>query len=96
MKKAQFTMNDIDGEFDGYTCGNTWNSFACPFFTNEQAVHMLEALDYQTFSFTWSYDSDRNVFIVCDDGNITEYSAIKRDGMTLWSIGAYEWVWDIL
>lgn len=53
MRKAFFYLDCIEGRrFEGYTLGQTWNGWACPYFTEKVGKEIIESLaDRLTFHF---------------------------------------------
>ncbi len=44
MRPAKFEMDFLGSrDFEGYTYDEDWNGFACPHFTYEQAMQIVEA-----------------------------------------------------
>ena len=43
-REATFQLDGIAGSFPGYTCGRTWNGWACPVFTQAGAIAVLTAM----------------------------------------------------
>lgn len=45
FQKAIFALDAFEGEqFEGYTTGETWNGFACPYLTFESAQRLMAVL----------------------------------------------------
>lgn len=96
--QADFCMDLSEKSFTGYTDGDTWNGFACPYFSYMEAVRLLEE-----FGNKWSYDEIKDAFIVWvvgatanDEPEVFESVTIQvndKDVKT-YAIGAYSWVWD--
>lgn len=43
LRPARFQLDGIEGVFNGFTKGETWNGFACPLFDPEQAISFAKA-----------------------------------------------------
>lgn len=102
FRRARFTFGEAAGEiFEGFTNGEAWNGFACPYFSHEIARAVLVASEQNGYS--WRYDRDKDAFFVrhSDDPEnyAEEFSAIKAviegQDTVLYAIGAYSWVWMI-
>ncbi len=82
----------IDGEtkYAGYTFGDDWNGFECPYFEKEAA-------DKMSMDMMGRAEGDTYVFEQEDDEPLTINSEIIKtvDGdKKVWPIGAYYWVWS--
>ena len=96
--RDEFCM-DLSGErFSGYTDDDTWNGFACPYFTYGEAGRLLNE-----FGNRWEYDQQKDAFIVWalgssedDEPEIFESVTIQANGeeVKVYGIGAYSWIWD--
>lgn len=104
LRKATFVIDSIpDVTFEGYTDGDTWNGWACPYFEKSEAERVLEAS--QANHYSWSYDSEQDAFIVRSEDDPEEYEpevfgAVKRNvedngQVTVYGIGAYSWIWEL-
>lgn len=99
MKKTLFTIEG-DGEFKGYTNGETWNGWATPYFTKEVAKKVIE--HYARDVDVTYYDKAKDLFAVKFDevtDEETEYFeghtvSIEGEEVTLYPVGAYSWTWD--
>lgn len=61
LTAASFTLEPLEGQtFAGYTAGQQWNGWACPYFTKEQAQRIVEA--WHTCGFKVDYDPADDVF----------------------------------
>lgn len=106
------TIFNIDGMpyFIGYTAGQHWNGWACPFFTKEvcQAIcdYIMSDGTYEQKAF---YDEKKDTFFVCTPDNVEDDSPDgvqeQADGadretedgtLHLYAFGAYNWIWDDL
>lgn len=102
FRKTKFGMDAIDGVYEGYTDGDTWNGWACPYFEYSEAERVLKAS--QVNGFLWSYDKSEDRFTVW---NRAEYPAkdapevfraaeIDAGGRSIraYPVGAYTWIWE--
>lgn len=94
--EADFCMDLSAERFSGYTDGDTWNGFACPYFPFDEAVRLLEH-----FGNRWKYDEPANAFTVwalgSEDNEPEVFAGIRilvgnRD-LEVYAIGAYSWIW---
>jgi hypothetical protein len=88
-RRGKFGMGDTP-DFDGWTTGETWNGFACPFFTREQGLKVIEFFNSVDWYGRWEYDRKAKEFRgVLTDGD-REVITEDRDGFYTIGVG---WVW---
>jgi hypothetical protein len=103
LYKAKFAIDSIsNSSFEGYTNGETWNGWICPYFEKSEAEHVLQASEANHHK--WIYDADRDIFIVYTEHNTEEaaeeiFEAVQgflEDGneITVYGIGAHSWIWE--
>jgi hypothetical protein len=94
MRSAKFTIDTFaDGVFDGFTSGETWNGWARPYFTFQQAQSILEA--HQAQGKKASYDEAGDFFsFEFSEDEIDTFSAEMIEGQKLYPIGAGCWIWE--
>jgi hypothetical protein len=100
LRPAIFFLDCVNRTFDGFTSGETWNGFACPYFTREQGEELAQA--WRERGWTAHYDERREAFLFGDavdpgdagDARIEEFSALDIDGTPYFPIGARYWSWD--
>jgi hypothetical protein len=97
-KAAKFSIDD-SAEYQGWTFGETWNGFACPYFEKDVADKMTK--DFSDEDWKLYYDAKKNSFIhePKDEQYETEEFEVTTidtlDGKKeVWPIGAYFWVWE--
>lgn len=101
--RARF-FSDMLGNvyFDGYTDGDSWNGWACPYFTQETAEAILNTSKEN--GYTWSYDETAACFIVRHNEDPEDYEPERFAGVKIlaenreiivFAIGAYSWAWNI-
>ena len=83
-----------DVEIDGFTYGNTWNGWAIPYFTFENAQKLIPI-----FEGYLSYDVDQDAFKYLDPVHMnpedTEiYESLDIDGNKFYSVGGMSFCWD--
>ena len=104
LRKAVFAIDSISGAtFEGYTDGDSWNGWACPYFEKPEAEHVLKASEANNY--IWSYDSEQDAFIVRSKDDPEEYEpevfeAVQRnveggEEVKVYGIGAYSWIWEL-
>lgn len=101
-RKAKFSICDDDRFYIGYTSGDLWNGWACPYFTLEVGKQMCADFtddDYECYRFFYDEDTDtffkhdveENEFIIIG----SSCNVMTVDGeLKLYDIGAFNWVWD--
>lgn len=102
FRRAQFSITSLAGSvFEGFTDGNTWNGWACPYFTRKVAVKVLEAS--RNNGYLWSYDAEADAFVVRHRDDPEDFQPERFDGFhinldneefAVYSIGAYSWIWE--
>jgi hypothetical protein len=97
LREAIFTTDVFDGQrFPGFTDGETWNGWARPYFTFEQAQAVLNAHKDHSWKAWYDETQDSFVFDFSHDGNdeLDEFPAVEIAGMKLYPIGAGCWIWE--
>jgi hypothetical protein len=97
LKSTKFTIETFgDRVFEGYTNGDDWNGWACPYFTFDQAQSIVSA--YHDHGWPAHYDkaNDRFVFSMMHAGADEDevYSPMEEDGLKLYPIGTANWIWE--
>lgn len=64
INKAIFSIENIDNTFEGYTYGETWNGWACPYFTKDESDKVLKNMVDDYGSGFHIYDNENKRFIV--------------------------------
>jgi hypothetical protein len=97
MREARFVIESL-GEtvFDGYTQGEDWNGWACPFFTFEQAQRIVDAHNEHGIK-AW-YDEAADLFAFdlnqTGDDDVDAFPSVALEGRTLYPIGSGCWIWE--
>lgn len=101
FEKAQFCMDAIEGiSFAGYSNGDTWNGFACPYFEKDVAEQVLQVSTQN--GYTWQFDLENDAFIVKNTQDPEAYEPEKFVGrlvtinggeVKVYPVGAYSWIW---
>jgi len=106
VKKTHFSIEPLEGQvFEGFTMGDRWNGWACPFFTKEEGHQLVRAWNAAGCQADYDPLSDLFRFALLDEiGNPTpnlgdeeaaeRFGPVMIDGMTLYPIGAGAWIWD--
>lgn len=104
FRKSTFAIDD-NPSFPGYTYGAHWNGWACPYFTKETAIEIMQFY-YPTLPAShkeeqfWGYNPKEDYFIGGnidhDDVMAWEGTDIEIDGETIrvYPIGAWAWIWS--
>jgi len=100
--KTTFVIDSLPSEsFEGYSNGDNWNGWACPFFNQETAERVLRASERNNY--TWQYDEQADAFIVRSSDDPVDYEPevftatkvqIDEKSLMLYGIGAYSWIWE--
>ena len=91
--------NDALGfdSFEGYTKGENWNGWDCPYFTFEQAQRVLQTYN-QLRSITGEaqgyYDAGADAFIFPAEDEPEIYNAITSENEKYYPVGAFCWIWE--
>lgn len=94
MRKARLVIDFLEGhEFEGYTRGEEWNGFACPYFTFEQARRVADAWHEVGSNAVYDSDNDRFSFQM-DNGEMDSFPLLEIDGMKVYAIGNGCWIWE--
>ena len=98
MREAKFSHDFLgDSEFRGYTRDEDYNGFACPYFSYDQAMPILQAWVEHGLAANYDENSDEFVFEVSggEAGNeFQRFGAIYADGLKLYPIGVFDWIWS--
>ena len=101
--KGPFTIEDWFGPFEGWTTGQRWNGWECPYFEFDTAIWLVDAWNNAAFGeeeYQARYDEERDEFCFCD-GELEEWDCfgaqtIEIEGKTIkvYPIGAFCWIWS--
>ena len=108
LRKTRFCIDGINEnkEYEGYTFGEHWNGWACPRFTKEVSMEIMN--DFNTKEYPAWYDESIDSFIFqMEDGDyqfdyndpdkyeyFCEFEGVDIEEMHLYPIGAWNWIWD--
>ncbi len=100
--RTVFCIDAITGKkFPGYTSGDTWNGWACPYFEQKVATEVLEAS--RANGYKWEYEPNNDLFRVRSIDDPEDYGPEEFGAQTIhfqgrevkvYGIGAYSWIWE--
>lgn len=104
FQRARFSIDSLpETTFEGFTAGETWNGWACPYFMNDEAIVVLK--DCENNGYRWFYDSGADAFVVShaedpEDFEPERFEAIRitldNEDIVVYGIGAYSWTWEMV
>lgn len=102
LHQAQFSIDSIgeDVLLNGFTNGETWNGWDCPYFTFEQAHIVVEAFNAsqrtggEEVKAHYDAELDAFCFFFESSGENDIFSAEEIDGNKYYPIGAGCWIWE--
>jgi hypothetical protein len=101
MQEAKFSIDTLgDKIFDGYTQGEEWNGWACPYFTFEQAQKVAEAFNEgerfegDKVKARYNVEQDAFCFFFESSGESDDFPSLEVDGLKLYPVGAGCWIWE--
>lgn len=95
MKKSLFTIDGFDALFEGYTDGQHWNGWACPYFPKKVADEIMRVgnkingEDYQM-----RYDAETDAYIYGVGEETETFKGFNVNGNQFYPIGTMSWIWD--
>ncbi len=94
MRAAKFIIDTFGNEaFDGFTLDETWNGWARPYFTFEQAQRIVEA--HRSHGDKAWYDEAEDVFsFEMGEDEVDSFPAETIEGRKLYPIGTGCWIWE--
>jgi hypothetical protein len=101
MQRTWFQLDAL-GEVivEGFSSGEEWNGWACPYFTYEQAERLVELWERNRWKAAYDGVQDAFVFSVNQDfttGDSEEFEtfpAVSIEGLNYYPIGAFQWTWE--
>lgn len=94
LKKAQFKIETFPSElFNGYTDGENWNGWVCPYFSFEEAQKIAEAHE-KLLNIQTRYEESEDKFTFEFPDETEEYKALMIEGKKLYPIGSAAWIWE--
>lgn len=97
MRETKFQIED-GPIYEGYTKGNHWNGWACPYFTREVADQIAREVNADAPDCTMCYDKANDAFAYKGymEEEVVIFKGENIQGKHLYPIGAYSWIWDDL
>ena len=95
MEKAKFYI--AEGPiYEGYTNGDHWNGWACPWFIKEVADQIAKEVNADAPYCTMHYDKENDTFIYKGYGEeeVGIFKGKDIHGKHLYPIGTAYWMWD--
>lgn len=94
LRQSRFTIEALPGEaFDGYSIGENWNGWACPYFTFEEAIRIADAHE-KILNVKITYKDSDDMFILNPIDEVEEYASILIAGKKLYPMGSFSWIWE--
>lgn len=103
LRRAKFSLEMLeDISFEGFTAGDSWNGWDCPYFARETTERVLKASEKNNYR--WSYDDKSDSFLVKHIDDPDDFEAEKFGGISImvdghktmvYAVGAYSWTWEI-
>ena len=102
LHKSQFSLDDRDETFEGYTAGHTWNGWACPYFTAAVAQQLVDLwTKAESATLHASYDAISDTYSFLDEDGMDEPDTYRVEPhevegqiAILYPIGNGCWCWD--
>jgi len=98
--EGQFSGKGMPG-LPGFTYGNRWNGWACPYFDKAAADQIIAAPVWGACRVKPSFDAERNVYCTPyepEGDEVDEWNpqTVTVDGVevTVWAIGNSCWTWQ--
>ena len=94
MRAARFAIDTFGDEiFEGFTQGETWNGWARPSFTFDQAQRIVEV--HRSNGMTAWYDREQDAFgFELSQDEVDTFPAEIVEGQKLHPVGAGCWIWE--
>lgn len=100
-KPAKFQFDDIgDEHWAGYTFGEVWNGWECPYFELEEVKSIIEWYRKDGYDSIRYDEAQDSVIVEDDDGLIEKFTGqdiTLMDGSVVhvYPLGAFGWCWDL-
>jgi hypothetical protein len=100
LRRGKFSLDIHEDVYEGYTYGQTWNGWACPYFAKDVADSI--AAQWNAPGMSASYEAMSDTYIFSDpDNDGGEPYIVHGDGyringtsVRLYPIGNGYWIWD--
>lgn len=90
-----FEISSVQGPYEGWTSGERWNGWACPYFSRE--VGLKIAADYTSSGpcFLAEYDAEEDCFRFYDPDHEEweAFGAMEVGTRQVYPIGTHFWTW---
>ncbi len=94
LTAKKFSTDFFEGKiFHGYSSGNTWNGWECPFFEFDEAA-AITAVQNKIKEDSCYYEKEKDSFIFKFQDEIEEYPAEFIEEKKLYGIGSSIWIWE--
>lgn len=94
MKQSEFTLESLPGRtFKGFTNGESWNGWACPYFEFDTAVLIKNAHNELGLLDAY-YDEEKDSFVFEFPDETENYKAEEINVRKLYPIGNGSWIWE--
>jgi hypothetical protein len=88
--KGLFSMDCVEENIEGFSYGNTWNGWACPYFTKESGLLIAKLMP----DFGMTYDEENDRFVAESEYyDRDEWESVVIDGAKYYPIGNCSWCW---
>ena len=99
LRPGRFRVDGLDGTYDGFTRGQTWNGFAVPYFPLSEARRVADDYAAQPPGdgpYAAEYDAGRDLIRLYEpsSGEWDETPRVEVDGHSLYPVGAHLWTWE--
>lgn len=101
LVQAKFRMDALSIVYEGFTFGENWNGWACPYFELSLAEEVLRASEEN--GYLWTFRPEQDQFEVKNAEDPADYEpevfrgrAVEFEGqhLILYPIGAHSWIWE--
>jgi hypothetical protein len=101
LKRSKFTIDCISGYYSGYTYGDTWNGWACPYFSKKSAIAFLEEMKKNDCIKGYTFvKAVIPAFLITDTNEVGEIEIYEQEILNylgkkikVYGIGNHAWVW---
>lgn len=101
FEKALFGLDGWEEQYGGFTAGQHWNGWACPYFEKAVAEKILTEYTAANADYKWLYNTELDAFYLSSDNepelnDMWSPNRIKVDGVehVVYAIGTQCWIWD--
>ncbi|MDQ1612120.1 MAG: hypothetical protein QOG00_2051 [Pyrinomonadaceae bacterium] len=101
LRETKFSIDTLGNRlFDGFTIGEEWKGWACPYFTFEQSLRVVKAFNENEWfdggKVIAHYNAEKDMFrfFFESTGESDDFTANDIEGQKLYPIGASCWIWE--